>query len=695
MFTSLNLITTDFIKLKPDSTIRQVLTDFVRYRSDIACVVDSEEKLIGITTKYIIYRALLEGWSLDSSIEPLYRRKVLTLNTDEDLYSGRKKLQEAHVAHAVVLDDQQKICGVVTKSDLIQGFFLERDVYIQRLNSIIHNIPIGIIVIDKYKKVIHSNNASHEILGLINQNLENYLLTDCFPELTPYLEEVFRTKEKLVLNKLALRNLNCFVTMLPLLGSDKIDSITIIFQELSALDNIALELKTTQGLVNTLNTVLDNTYDAVVISDLLGKINFFSQNFSELTGLEPNRIKNQTLFDFIPTLADKKLPLLPDDYSEVIMINGTNCLASIHKIVAKKEIYGYLFKITYKQIDHLKTLLSRLQTLESMVDSSKLQRNGLTYECNSLNKIVTVNPIVENIKRELPIIAKTNTTVLILGESGTGKELIANAVHDLSKRTGKFIKINCASIPADLLESELFGYEEGAFTGAKKGGKPGKFELADKGTIFLDEIGDLPLALQAKLLRVLEEKCFDRIGGTKSLSVDIRFIAATNKNLRTLMKEGKYREDLFFRLNVINFEIPPLRMRPEDIPLLAKHFLNRFNAEYQKNILDISKDVINAFFHYSWYGNVRELMNVIERAVILCNDPILSLDNFDLFRFPKIEKHAESTVSEIIPEKQQLIDLLKEFNGSKSKVAERLGISRVTLYKKLKNFDIQITPDYK
>lgn len=695
MFTSLDLVTTDFIKLKPESTIREVLNAFLQYRSDIACVVDSQEMLLGITTKYIIYRTLLAGASLDTTLDMMYRTNVLTLNADEDLYSGRQKLLAANVAHAVVIDEQKRILGVVTKSDLIQGFFRERDVIIERLNSITQNIPIGIIVIDNYKKVIHSNKASHEILGLSNQSLENYLFTDCFPELVPYLEEIFRTKQKLVLKKLAIRNLNCFVTMLPLVEFEKIDSVSIIFQELSSLDNIALELKTTQGLLNTLQTVLENTYDVMVITDLLGNINFHSKNFSELLGLNLSSIQAKTIINLVPALANKKLPLLPDDYTEVIVINNTNCLVSIHKIISKKEIYGYVFKITYKQIDHLKALLSRLQILESMVDTSELKVVCAENEHSSLKKIITLNPLVENIKRELPIIAKTNSTVLILGESGTGKELIANAVHELSNRTGKFIKINCASIPADLLESELFGYEEGAFTGAKKGGKPGRFELANKGTIFLDEIGDLPLALQAKLLRVLEEKCFERIGGTKTLSVDIRFIAATNKNLRALMAEGKYREDLFYRLNVINFEIPSLRKRSEDIPILVKHFLSIFNAEYNKNILDISQDVMNSFLSYNWYGNIRELMNLIERAVILCNEPILSRNNFDLINFPKIESISEPTFIEISSEKQLLINVLNEFNGSKSKVAEHLGISRVTLYKKLKTHNINPTPKYK
>ncbi|KGK88964.1 hypothetical protein DP73_11745 [Desulfosporosinus sp. HMP52] len=694
MYTSLDLITTDFIKLRPQSTIREVLAAFIEYRSDIACVVDSRELLIGITTKYVIYRSLLAGATLDTTIDGLYLSNVLTLNSDEDLHSGRQKLLQANVAHAVVLDEEKKILGVVTKSDLIQGFFRERDVFIERLNSITQNIPIGIIVVDNNKKVIHSNKASHEILGLTHHNLNNQLLTDCFPELGHYLKEIFRTKEKLILNKLALRNLNCYVTMLPLIESEKIDSVSIIFQELSSLDNIALELKTTQGLINTLQTVLENAYDALVITDLLGRINFNSKSFSELLGLSPSRIQEQKIVDFIPVLAHKKLPLLPDDYSEVILINNTNCLVSIHKIISKKEIYGYIFKITYKPIDHLKTLLSRLQTLESMVDTSKLMADSAIDEFSCLKKIITANPLVKNIKRELPIIAKTNSTVLILGESGTGKELIANAVHELSNRSGKFIKINCASIPADLLESELFGYEEGAFSGAKKGGKPGKFELAHKGTIFLDEIGDLPLALQAKLLRVLEDKCFDRIGGTKPLSVDIRFIAATNKNLRVLMTEGKYREDLFYRLNVINFEVPSLRKRREDIPLLIKHFLNVFNAQYQKEIMEVSQDIMNSLLNYNWYGNVRELMNVIERAAILCEEPILSNNYFDRIDFPPTESLPETTLPELSPEKHMIISLLKEHNNCKSKVAAHLGISRVTLYKKLRKYEIKSTPDY-
>lgn len=693
MFTSLDLISTDFIKLRPGSTVRDVLNAFLKYRSDIACVVDKQERLIGIATKYIIYRSLLTEASLDSTIERMFRTDVLTLNVDEDLDSGRQKLLAANVAHAVIVDEQKNIHGVVTKSDIIQGFFREREVFIERLNSIIHNIPVGIIVIDKHKKIIHSNKSSHEILGLTSQNVENCSIIDYFPELAPHLDEIFQIKQNLILNRIAIRNLNCFMTMLPLLEFDQIDSVSIIVQELSSLDNIALELKTTRALINTLQTVLDNSYDVLVVTDLQGNINFYSSNFSELYTVDFKAVTGKNIFNLIPVLGDKKLPLLPDHFTEVITINDTNCLISIHKIIAKKEIYGYVFKIIYKQIDHFKTLLSRLQTLESMVDASGL-KEASEKENACLRKIITANPLVENIKKDLPVIAKTSSTILILGESGTGKELIANAVHELSNRSGRFIKINCASIPADLLESELFGYEEGGFTGAKKGGKPGKFEIADKGTIFLDEIGDLSLPLQAKLLRVLEEKCFERIGGIKTISVDVRFIAATNKNLRVLMGEGKYREDLFYRLNVINFEVSPLRTRLEDIPLLVKHYLKIFNAQYKKNISDISQDVLKSFLQYSWPGNIRELMNILERAVIVGREPVLSREVFDLANFPKRVSTPASLVDEPGTEKQMLINLLKEFDCRKSKVAEHLGISRVTLYKKLKKYNIKLTPSY-
>jgi two-component system response regulator AtoC len=223
-------------------------------------------------------------------------------------------------------------------------------------------------------------------------------------------------------------------------------------------------------------------------------------------------------------------------------------------------------------------------------------------------------------------VAKTDATVLLYGESGTGKEVIARFIHKESGRKGRFVPINCSAIPETLLETELFGYEKGAFTGADKR-KEGKVLWADNGTLFLDEIGDMPISIQGKILRLLQDKCFERVGGLERIEVDVRFIAATNQNLEEKIKEGKFREDLFYRLNVININIPPLRERKEDIIPLAKYFIDFYSKKYRKEIKEISERALNSLLNYSWPGNVRELENVIERTIILAKGE--KIENFE------------------------------------------------------------------
>ena len=281
-------------------------------------------------------------------------------------------------------------------------------------------------------------------------------------------------------------------------------------------------------------------------------------------------------------------------------------------------------------------------------------------------------------------VASTNSTVLLGGESGVGKDLIARAIHQNSRRaSGPFIKINSTAIPDTLLESELFGYEKGAFTGANAS-KPGKFELADKGTLFLDEIGDVPAPTQVKLLRVLQEREFERLGGTKTLKVDVRLIAATNKDLRAALEQGTFREDLYYRLNVVPIDIPPLRDHKEDIPDLVNHFLLRFNHENGKRVESITPAALKILMEYHWPGNVRQLENTVERAVALSASPVIDVDAIQLDYGGRSDPAASSPV---LPEGMSLEqwedeiirETLRRANGNKSQAARMLGLSRNAL----------------
>jgi len=295
--------------------------------------------------------------------------------------------------------------------------------------------------------------------------------------------------------------------------------------------------------------------------------------------------------------------------------------------------------------------------------------------------------------------AKSNSNILITGESGTGKELFAQAIHNASnRRNGPFISVNCAAIPKELIGSELFGYVEGAFTGARRGGAQGKFELADKGTIFLDEIGEMPLDMQAVLLRVLEERQITRLGGSYPIPIDVRIISATNKNLWESVTSNQFRLDLYYRLNVVNIEIPPLRDRKEDIPLFIEYFIKNFNQILNKNVIGIKPEALELLKNYHFFGNVRELRNIIERAMNQCNSSYISpedlpgevlstqistqLNNYS--QNNSIGRNIEEKISKLINEKETILKLMNKYNGNKTRVAKELGISRVTLYKKLK-----------
>jgi len=312
--------------------------------------------------------------------------------------------------------------------------------------------------------------------------------------------------------------------------------------------------------------------------------------------------------------------------------------------------------------------------------------------------IVARSPKMQEVLATVERVAATNSTVLVGGESGVGKDLIAHLIHQRSRRaSGPFIKINSTAIPENLLESELFGYEKGAFTGATTS-KPGKFELADKGTLFLDEIGDVPPGTQVKLLRVLQERSFERLGGTRTLKVDVRLIAATNRDLRAALEEGTFREDLYYRLNVVPIDIPPLRDHKEDIPDLVNLFIERFARAAGKSIGGISPDALAALTAFHWPGNVRELENIIERAVALSSGGILQVSDIHL---DTSRSKAPSDSRALLPEgmtleqweDEMIREALRRANGNKSQAARLLGLSRNALRYRLSKIGISDEPE--
>ncbi|HXN27156.1 MAG TPA: sigma 54-interacting transcriptional regulator [Candidatus Acidoferrales bacterium] len=317
-------------------------------------------------------------------------------------------------------------------------------------------------------------------------------------------------------------------------------------------------------------------------------------------------------------------------------------------------------------------------------ESGRQHHNQRRFE-----QLIGNSPALESVLGHVERVAPTDSTVLLQGETGTGKELIARAIHNISSRCGRpYIKLNCAAIPFDLLESELFGHEKGAFTGAIAQ-KIGRFEMADKGTLFLDEVGDIPLALQSKLLRVLQEQEFERLGSTRTHQVDVRLVAATNRDLADMVKRGEFRSDLYYRLNVFPITLPPLRARREDIPDLVQHFVEIYGRRMGKQIERVPAETMSAFTSYEWPGNIRELQNFIERSVILSDGTVLCPPLAELKHSADVESSGATTLQDA--ERDHILKILKQTRGvvsGPSGAAARLGMKRSTLYFRMQKLGI-------
>jgi two-component system response regulator AtoC len=370
---------------------------------------------------------------------------------------------------------------------------------------------------------------------------------------------------------------------------------------------------------------------------------------------------------------------------EVIIITAYASIPTA--ITAMKEgAYDYIEKPFCPERAELlvKKLAEHRELIEENLSLRQKLEDRYRFE-NIIAKSSKMQRVIEVIK----VVAKSNATVLITGESGTGKELVARAIHSQSDRRSKpFVAVSCAALPESLLESELFGHEKGSFTGAYAQ-KKGKFEFANGGTLFLDEIGEMSANIQVHLLRVLEEKEFTRVGGNLPIKVNVRVISATNKDLRKAIEKQEFREDLYYRLNVVNIELPPLRERKEDIPLLAEHFLHKFAAENRKEVTEFSPEVIESLLAYDWPGNIRELENSIERAIILSRDSSITTadlpqENVSLVGSASIGKNLKEV------EKTHILHVLRETGENYSEAARILGVSRMTLYNKAKEYGFDV-----
>lgn len=438
-----------------------------------------------------------------------------------------------------------------------------------------------------------------------------------------------------------------------------------------------------RGTRETLAKFLRMNYDVTLAEDGMTAINLIARN------------------DYDLVLTDIRMGAGPDGMN---VLDATlkkdppppcilfTAYGSIETAVEAVKHGAFDFVAKPVNIDRLELLISRA------LESGSLKKENLSLKKRLDDKfgmkgMIGTSFSMKRIRETIEQVAPSRATVLITGESGTGKELVAQSIHQLSGRTGEFVAVHCAALPETLLESELFGHERGAFTGAVER-KKGRFERAAGGTVFLDEIGEIPLQIQVKLLRVLETRTFERLGGTETIETDARVVAATNRDLKKMVAEGTFREDLYYRLNVVTLELPPLRERRDDIPLLAAHYLEIFSRENGRE-MGISPEAMAALAAYSWPGNIRELRNCIERMVVLSREKTIGIDNVPL----EIREGTTPGISKNLPqpqtcdlernEKLLITRALNECGGNRTRAAEKLGVSRRTLLRKLKTYSME------
>lgn len=452
-----------------------------------------------------------------------------------------------------------------------------------------------------------------------------------------------------------------------------------------------------QQVIDLLNRVFDPLPIPMIMVDRQAKIRVINQVFADylqhdkrdILGKNVADVDKNTRFPYV--LKTRKAEIAYKHQFE----NGHTAI--VHRIPVLDEngevLYG-VGMVLFQDLQEFKDIIHKNKQLHSELFHMKSELKRIYGAKYSWENILGSSPQLVEAKYTGKKAALTTSNVLLLGESGTGKELFAHAIHNDSGRGDyPFIKVNCAAIPGELLEAELFGYEEGAFTGARKGGKIGKFELANGGTIFLDEIGDMPMDMQVKILRVLQEREVERIGGSETIRLDIRVIAATNKDLEKQVEKGLFREDLYYRLHVMTIRIPALRERTGDVELLVKGLMKKISEQIGKYVLEIDPEALNCLKQYRFPGNIRELENVLERAINMTESEVIELRHLPINMTQQFGKVLEGPIQPLKDlleevEKQALIKALNESGGSKVKAAKALGIGRSSFYEKLEKYQL-------
>ncbi len=596
---------------------------------------------------------------------------------------------------AIIRNEDGSPQGYISREDVLAELFKQENKSVDLLKILLTSIPMGIFVLDKDKQIINCNESGLKMIKSTADQVLNSPAEKIFSR--EHLNNVFSTGKTLLNHLEFTSGVGVLVDYSPIVGYDhRVDGAVIVVQDLPMVEEMAMEIEHIKHLNKDLNAILSSIYDEILVVNAKGELIRYSENIiqdfwqvdlPELIGKNVLDLEDQGLFTPSVTrlVIEKKKKVSVVQETK----NGRKILAVGNPVFNENNELDRII-VASRDITETTRLKSELHEMKKMSEQYKKELDNFRSKDRFLKKLIYCSPKMEKIMNQVQKIAEFSSTVLLYGESGVGKEVIAQAIHQLGRRSDQpFLKLNCGAIPDNLLESELFGYARGAFTGADKNGKDGYFKQADGGILFLDEIGEMPMHLQIKLLRVLQEQEVIPVGSTTPIKVDVQIIAATNKKLAKMVEEGTFREDLFYRLNVIPIQIPPLRERTEDISLLAFHFLQQLNEKYHRHY-HLTPDAVNVLEFYPWPGNVRELQNIIERLVVTADHPAIDAEFVSQFLSLGYEnKKMKPVITRVIPlqealdhvEEQLIVMAMNQYKTT-TKAAKALGISQSSVSRK-------------
>jgi len=673
--------------LDENCTIEKAIMYMIKNKVDNIPVVNRNKKLVGVLPKHIILNAINDYKDFSIKVRDIAMKACRDICLREE--DAANVIYDKKYGELFVVDEGQQFLGLLSKSKYLSE---QVDFLLLSINSIIESTNHAIVAIDNDLNIIIFNNAAEKIIGIKAYEAVGKKVDEVLP--TSQLPSTISTERTDINSLIYINEKKVITNRAPIIENGEVKGAIALFFDVTEHDNLLKELEEQKNVSQVLNTILETVYDGILVVNKDGYITMMSKTYEKFLGVEGQDVIGKHVTDVIEnTRMHIVVKTGIAEIADIQKIKGNYMIASRIPIIKDGEVVGAVGKVLFRNVDDLNDLYKKINLMEQEIEEYKGELKNINRAKYTFADIIGRSIKILRTKNLAQKASHTDSNVLILGESGTGKELLAHAIHNESGRNfGPFIKVNCAAIPSELLESELFGYEEGAFTGAKKGGKIGKFELADGGTIFLDEIGDMPLTMQSKLLRVIQEREIERVGGAGTKRINVRIIAATNKNLEEMVSKGEYRQDLYYRLNVFTIFVPSLRERPEDIVALSENFLYNLNNKYHKNIIRISDKAMKHLIKYTWPGNIRELANVIERAMNLVD----MSDTIDVEHLPQRivgEEYIRKirNLKEILAkaERDAIIESIRITNGNKTKAAKLLGIGRTTFYEKLVKYNLE------